>query len=46
MKSSFVSLFAVFAITQLEDMNENDLKRIDEKKMGELLRKKYPQMFD
>jgi hypothetical protein len=34
------------SIEQLLDMNENDLKRIAEKKMGELLRKKYPQMFD
>jgi hypothetical protein len=34
------------SIEQLLDMNENDLKRMAERKMGELLRKKYPQMFD
>ena len=33
-------------IEQLFDMNENDLKRIAERKMGELLRKKYPNMFE
>lgn len=34
------------SIEQLLDMNENDLKRIAERKMGELLRKKYPHMFE
>jgi hypothetical protein len=34
------------AIEQLLDINETNLKRIAEKKMGELLRKKYPHMFE
>jgi hypothetical protein len=34
------------AIDQLLDINETNLKRIAEKKMGELLRKKYPHMFE
>ncbi len=34
------------SIEELLDMNENDLKRIAERKMGEFLRKKYPHMFE
>ena len=34
------------AITQLEEMAEKELKRMAERKMGELLRKKYPNMFE
>jgi hypothetical protein len=34
------------AIEQWFDINEIDIKRIAERKMGELLRKKYPHMFE
>ena len=34
------------AIEQWFDINEIDLKRIAERKMVELLRKKYPHMFE
>ena len=34
------------SIEQLLDMNEKELKRMAERKMGELLRKKYPNMFE
>jgi hypothetical protein len=34
------------SIEQLSEMDEKELKEMAERKMGELLRKKYPQMFE